>query len=1135
VHGVKEVGVEFRILGPLEVRVDAAALALGGPKLRTLLALLLLEANRVVSRDRLLAELSDGDSPGDGGGALKVQISRLRTLLARADGSGDRVQSRPPGYMLRVEPGELDLHTFERLVDAARKARASGDLETAAATFRDAESLWRGRALADLEFEPFARIETERLEELRLVALEERIEVELGLGRHSELLPELDALVTLHPLRERFRQQQMLALYRAGRQPEALAVYRAGRALLVEELALEPSTRLKQLEQAILRQEPSLDFRSLEHHDGANDVAEADRQELTEVEPVRRSARRKHAWGVVALGCAVAVAVVISFLLADRSPRRSLRDENQLAMISNNGGAATFATSLPVAPSALAAGFGSLWISESGQNRVVRIDAMRKTISATIPVGRGPAAIVAGAGDVWVANTLDGTVSRIDPGEDKVAQTIRVGAQPSDIALAAGKVWVANHGDGTISRIDPSTGVPLPVIQEGVAPRSLAVEGATVWAADDAAGTVARIDARSGRTEAVIPVGDAPSALAATPSGVWVLDQLDSTLSRIDPNRDQVERTVPLAGAPDALVAEGDAIWVSQQRSRSLSRIDPQTLAMTKAIPVGGSPMALTSGDVLWVGTGASGSAHRGGTLRLVFGASAIESLDPAASGSANVPPPEFLGLTNDGLVTLDHTDGPDGARLVPDLAASLPRPLDRGRTYTFRLRPHIRFSNGALVKATDVRHSFERLFGLRSSGKSFYTAITGAPQCLHEPARCNLSRGIVANDRTNTVTFHLARPDSDFLAKLTLPFAFVLPARTAARDTQTPLPATGPYTVASYQPGREIRLVRNPTFHEWSQAAQPGGYPDSIVIRVLPTIADAGQLMANGGGDFMTNVGSLPTNVRRHFLLHHPNQVHVNPTMNTGFLFLNVHAPPFDDLRVRQAINLALDRSQIVAGFGGPAAATPTCQLLPPQLPGYKRYCPYTRDPIPAGRWHGPDLARARRLVTASGTKGMKVSVWDLAGGPPIEGTPPVEALRRLGYRASLRILPEARYFRYTDDSRNHAQIIEGGWSADYPSSNDFIGKLTCAYSIPRSSTVDSSDFCDPAFDHGVAVAAALQTTNPPRAARLWSRLDHEVTDRAILLPTVTLNTTDLLSKRVRNYHYNPVWGALVDQLWVR
>jgi len=255
---------------------------------------------------------------------------------------------------------------------------------------------------------------------------------------------------------------------------------------------------------------------------------------------------------------------------------------------------------------------------------------------------------------------------------------------------------------------------------------------------------------------------------------------------------------------------------------------------------------------------------------------------------------------------------------------------------------------------------------------------------------------------------------------------------------------------------------------------------------------------------------------------------------LNTGFLFLNVHAAPFDDVRVRQALDLALDRSRIVAGFGGRAAAT-ACQLLPPGIPGYRRRCPYTRDPRADGRWTGPDLARARRLVAASGTAGMKVVVWDLAGGPPIEGVPPVDALRRLGYRASLRLLPVSTYFKYTDDSHHHAQVIERGWDADYPTANDFIGKLTCAYFVPGSSTVDSSEFCDPDFDQRVARAAALQTTDPPAAIRLWARLDREVTDRAILLPTVTLNTTDLISPRVRNYQYNPVWRALVDQLWVR
>jgi YVTN family beta-propeller protein len=1133
--GVNKVSVKFRILGPLEVRVNGRAVAIGGPRLRALLALLLLEANRVVSRDRLLAELGDGEALGAGSGALKVQISRLRTVLARAEGGGDRLVSRPPGYMLRVQPGELDLDTFERLVDEARGARESGDLATAAARLREAESLWRGRPLADLEFEPFARIEVERLEELRLVALEERIDAELGLGSHSQLVPELDALVATHPLRERLRGQHMLALYRAGRQPDALEVYRAGRALLVEELALEPSPRLKELEQAILRQEPLLELRSRDRGGAVADTSGLEQQEVKDESGAASSSRRRRQLlAVLSLGGAAVAAGVAISLAASGSTKVSLLDANQLALVSDNGAAVRVAAPLPGAPTAIAAGFGSLWISESGTDRVARIDRKRKTITATIPVGRGPGAIAAGAGDVWVANTLDGTVSRIDAGADAVVQTIGVGTQPSDIAIAGGNVWVANHGDGTITRIDPSTGAVRSVVQEGAAPRALAVEGSTLWAADDGAGTVTRIDARNGKVVDVIHVGDMPAALAATAGGVWVLDQLDSTLSRIDPRRDVVEATVPLAGAPNALAAAGDAIWISNERGRSLSRVDPERLVVTRTVPVGGSPETLATGDGIWVGVAASGSGHRGGTLHIVSGGGAIDTLNPAASSSVNLPPSQLLGLTNDGLVTLDHTDGPDGARLVPDLAISLPRPVDAGRTYTFRLRPRIRYSSGAAIMPTDVSRSFERLFELRSAGASFYLAITGARGCLRVPGRCDLSRGIAANDQTNTVTFHLTRPDPDFLAKLTLQYAFVLPASTPAREANTPLPATGPYEVASYRPGRDVRLVRNPQFHEWSHAAQPDGYPDRIVIRLLPTFAGAARLMAHGG-DFMNNVGSLPRNVRSYFRLHHPSQVRVNPSMNTGFLFLNVHAPPFDDVHIRRALNLALDRSRIVTGFGGPAAATPTCQLLPPQLPGYKRYCPYTRDSRPDGRWQGPDLARARRLVAESGTKGMKVIVWDLGGGPPIEGIPPVDALRRLGYRATLRLLPESIYFKYTDDSRNHAQVIEGGWSADYPTANNFIGKLTCPYFVPGSSTVDSSEFCDPAFDRRVAAAAAMQTTNPPAAARLWARLDRELTDRAILLPTVTLNTTDLVSTRVRNYHYNPVWGALVDQLWVR
>jgi peptide/nickel transport system substrate-binding protein len=342
---------------------------------------------------------------------------------------------------------------------------------------------------------------------------------------------------------------------------------------------------------------------------------------------------------------------------------------------------------------------------------------------------------------------------------------------------------------------------------------------------------------------------------------------------------------------------------------------------------------------------------------------------------------------------------------------------------------------------------------------------------------------------------------------------------------------------ISGYLPGRELLLVRNLRFWEWSAAAQPAGYPDHILIRLGLSAAQGAAAVASGKGDFLPNLGQIPADAS--YFLHHRRQLQINPLMSTSFIFLNVNARPFNDLRVRQALNLALDRGQVVNGYGGTVAAQPTCQVLPPDLPGYHRYCPYTRGSGADGSWHAPDLARARQLVAASGTAGMQITVWNTPT-PQVavnETQDTVTALRQLGYRASLRLLPDSTYFTYTGDSRNRAQVIDGGWSADFPSADDFIGKLTCDNYVPRNglATTDASEFCDPALDRQIAGAAALQATNPPAAAALWARLDRQLTDLAIWLPTVTPRETDLISRRAGNYQYNPVWGALIDQMWVR
>jgi DNA-binding SARP family transcriptional activator len=245
--------MEFRILGPLEVLVDGMPLPTPGHRQRCLLALLLLRANQVVPADVLIDELWPGESTEPGGAALQATVSRLRKALG--DGAA-QLSTVAPGYRLQLTADQLDVHRFELLVEEA----AGVDAATAAERLREALALWRGPALADMAYEPFAQAAIGRLDELRLLALERRVEADLELGRHAQLVPELEALVAEHPLREGLRAHLMLALYRTGRQADALEQYQGARRTLVDELGIEPGPALQELERSILRQDAALEL-----------------------------------------------------------------------------------------------------------------------------------------------------------------------------------------------------------------------------------------------------------------------------------------------------------------------------------------------------------------------------------------------------------------------------------------------------------------------------------------------------------------------------------------------------------------------------------------------------------------------------------------------------------------------------------------------------------------------------------------------------------------------------------------------------------------------------------------------------------------------------------------------------------
>jgi YVTN family beta-propeller protein len=1084
--------VDFLILGSIEVIEEERSLPLGGPKQRALLALLLLDANEAVTRDRLVEGIWGDQPPESSDATLDSYVSRLRKLLGP-----DRIARRGGGYALRVKPGELDLDRFEQLAASER--------------FADALVVWRGPALADLLFAPFAAREAERLEERRLNVLEERIERELAAGAGTGLVGELEQLVREHPFRERLLGQLMVALYRAGRHTAALEAYRRAKRNLSEELGLEPGPQIQQLERRILAHDPAL-------------VA---RQRA----PARPLGRRRRLAAVAVLvasaGCVIAAAVVWR-----AHPSRGLTAKpahaSQLVALRLSPGGLARSAALPGTPAAMTAAAGSLWLADPGDQTVLRADARSGSVIDRIPVSGQPGSLAAGAAAVWVASTLNGTIERIDPPTGTVTQTIRLGQEhTSGIALGRGGLWVADTTDDALIELDLTTGASRRTLTLNVRPTSLAVGDRAIWVADYDAGSVSEVDAGSGQTVATIRVGNGPAALTLGGGALWVANSLDSTVSKIDPETASVVATIPVGSGPSALADADGAVWVANQYSGTVSRVDPQRNVVTTSFALGGQPAAVAiAGGLVWVGAGPAADSHRGGTLVL---ASSMQpySIDPGIYYFAAVP--QFLGLEYDTLVTFARTSGPDGLRLVPDLATQVPEPAGGGTVYSFRLRPGIRYSDGRLLRAGDFRRALERLFSLRSPGLDYYAAIVGFGACHAHPATCDLSRGIVTNDRAGTVAFHLSKPDPDFLFKLTeFAFSAPVPPGTPEHDAgYQPIPGTGPYEIASAT-RQLVRFVRNPHFHEWSHAAQPEGNPDLILWRFSSSHQQTVRWVESGRADWTLDLIS-PAEIRT-IHTHFPAQLHSNPLFGIEFFPLNTNIPPFDDVRVRRALNFAIDRRKIQRMYGGALAAAPACQPLVPGLAGYDRYCPYTVDRTPDGAYHGPDLGRARRLVTASGTAGERVDVWAASHEvivPPRIAYYVGNVLRSLGFRVRVHV---RRLGQTPDQIRRRFQIsTDGDWLPDYPAASSYLPSFFSCGGGHSNGYV-----CDPALDAAMRKALALELQDPAKAASAWRRVDHEVTDRAYWVPTVDARAVELTSKRLRNYEFHPVWGFIADQAWV-
>jgi DNA-binding SARP family transcriptional activator len=525
----------FLILGPFEVHLDGEALALGGRQQRALLAALTLRANELVSSERLIDELWPEDPPDTADHLVHVYVSRLRKALG--DEGRSILVTRPPGYQLLLKPGQVDLDRFETLVAAARLATGEGRITDASAHLREALALWRGPALADLANESFARADAERLNEFRISATEDLMGSELAEGRR-DVVPELKSLVAQQPLRERLCGYLMVALYREGRQAESLNAYERTRAVLADELGIDPSHGLQELHRRVLTQDATLILNpQLLERRTVDQPGESAPDRGRSGSGTRR---RRVVTGLAASLALLASIVLIasSLLPGDGEPSRGMRAS--VAQVGTEQDTTVGQLYLGGSPSTLAIDASTLWVADDAARTVTQIDISTRSTETIGAIGF-PFALVAGSGRAWVLDPFGGTVVMID-GQGS-PRTIKRSQSPLDAVFAFGSLWVLEGIDEAVLRLDPE----------------------------------------DGRLQARIPLhpGAGPIKIAASPSAIWVLNTLHPSLSRIDGSGVLAPNDIPLfCGSPSQvcrpteLQAGPDSLWVSMSEVGVVEQFD---------------------------------------------------------------------------------------------------------------------------------------------------------------------------------------------------------------------------------------------------------------------------------------------------------------------------------------------------------------------------------------------------------------------------------------------------------------------------------------------------------------------------------------------------------------------------------
>jgi peptide/nickel transport system substrate-binding protein len=495
-------------------------------------------------------------------------------------------------------------------------------------------------------------------------------------------------------------------------------------------------------------------------------------------------------------------------------------------------------------------------------------------------------------------------------------------------------------------------------------------------------------------------------------------------------------------------------------------------------------------------GCGSGGSGSGGGdTLEGTY-SSFPDYLDPALSFTLEGT--TAMHDTYVPLLTYRPANGAAGTELIPGLARTLPKIDQGGRRYTLRLRPGLEYSDGTPVHASDFSSAVERMIRLNSGGSSFYMGIAGAER-FAQTKKGGIG-GIESADKTGKIVIHLLEPSGTFSYVLALPFGAPLPPDTPVEDqTQHPPPATGPYVITAVRPGRSWEYERNPVWAKTNGPALPqllDGHVDKIKFEVRSNPTAQVEEVERGEVDWMKN----PPPPERYAEVRNQyqgTQFREDPTISVYYFWMNTQQPPFDDVRVRRAVNYAVDPAALERIFAGTLRGTQ--QVLPPQMPGYRRFHLYPYEP-----------ERAKRMVERADPADRKVTVWTLDLPPTDEaGEYYEQVLEELGFDVTLKVVGSANYFTLIGNAETpNLDTGFNNWFQDYPHPNDFFGPQLSGESIVANGNTNYAQFADPAVDRKIRQLGRQQLG--PRQEREYAALDRMVMKQAPWAPfgTLTLGT---------------------------